>query len=131
MLPPVYAGAPTHGSYWLVAAYTSVARGPEHHAAATLAPGQARRSPGARDRPLADRPPVGWAQPGGAAARRQTMHELGELDHPVFDADNHYYEALDAFTRHLDPTLGARVIQWSEIGRPPLPRHRADGSARR
>ena len=25
------------------------------------------------------------------------------LDSPVFDADNHYYEALDAFTRHLDP----------------------------
>ncbi len=24
-------------------------------------------------------------------------------DSPVFDADNHYYEALDAFTRHLDP----------------------------
>lgn len=40
-------------------------------------------------------------------------HELG---HPVFDGDNHYYEALDAFTRHLDPRLGQRVIQWSEIG---------------
>ncbi len=38
------------------------------------------------------------------------------LDHPVFDADNHYYEAVDAFTRHLDPALGARVIQWCEIG---------------
>jgi predicted TIM-barrel fold metal-dependent hydrolase len=34
----------------------------------------------------------------------------------VFDADNHYYEALDAFTRHLDPKLGPRVIQWAEIG---------------
>ena len=34
---------------------------------------------------------------------------------PVFDADNHYYEALDAFTRHLDPALGPRVIQWVEI----------------
>lgn len=32
-----------------------------------------------------------------------------------FDADNHYYEALDAFTRHLDPKLGPRVIQWAEI----------------
>ena len=29
--------------------------------------------------------------------------------HPVFDGDNHYYEALDAFTRHLDPRLGPRV----------------------
>ncbi len=44
------------------------------------------------------------------------MHAVEELDHPVFDADNHYYEALDAFTRHLDPKLGPRVIQWSEIG---------------
>jgi predicted TIM-barrel fold metal-dependent hydrolase len=44
------------------------------------------------------------------------MDTVGELDHPVFDADNHYYEALDAFTRHLDPKLGPRVIQWSEIG---------------
>ena len=26
-----------------------------------------------------------------------------ELDYDAFDADNHYYEALDAFTRHLDP----------------------------
>lgn len=32
-----------------------------------------------------------------------------------FDADQHYYEALDAFTRHLDPKLGSRVIQWVEI----------------
>jgi predicted TIM-barrel fold metal-dependent hydrolase len=38
------------------------------------------------------------------------------VDSPVFDADNHYYEALDAFTRHLEPTLGPRVIQWVEIG---------------
>ncbi len=43
------------------------------------------------------------------------MQELEGLDHPVFDADNHYYEAIDAFTRHLDPALGSRVIQWSEI----------------
>ena len=43
------------------------------------------------------------------------MPELEELGHPVFDADNHYYEALDAFTRHLDPALGPRVIQWCEI----------------
>ena len=37
------------------------------------------------------------------------------LDVPVFDADNHYYEALDAFTRHLDPALGPRVIEWVEV----------------
>ena len=30
------------------------------------------------------------------------------VDFPVFDADNHYYEPIDAFTRHLErffPTL--------------------------
>ena len=43
------------------------------------------------------------------------MSDAAALGHPVFDADNHYYEALDAFTRHLDPSLGTRVIQWSEI----------------
>ncbi|MEL7209096.1 MAG: amidohydrolase family protein [Actinomycetota bacterium] len=37
------------------------------------------------------------------------------LDYEAFDADNHYYEALDAFTRHLDPKLGPRTIQWCEI----------------
>jgi predicted TIM-barrel fold metal-dependent hydrolase len=36
-------------------------------------------------------------------------------DGPVFDADNHYYEALDAFTRHLDPRLGPRCVQWCDI----------------
>jgi predicted TIM-barrel fold metal-dependent hydrolase len=38
-----------------------------------------------------------------------------DLGHPVHDADNHYYEALDAFTRHLDPALGPRCVQWCEI----------------
>ena len=41
---------------------------------------------------------------------------VAELGYPVFDADNHYYEAVDAFTRHLDPALGPRVVQWAEIG---------------
>src|SRR5579872_4003786 len=35
--------------------------------------------------------------------------------YPAFDADNHYYEAIDAFTRHLDKKLGPRIIQWAEI----------------
>ncbi len=37
------------------------------------------------------------------------------LPYRPFDADNHYYEALDAFTRHLDPRLGPRTVQWAEI----------------
>jgi predicted TIM-barrel fold metal-dependent hydrolase len=32
-----------------------------------------------------------------------------------FDCDNHYYEALDAFTRHLPAGLGPRIVQWAEI----------------
>src|SRR3974390_1671739 len=46
------------------------------------------------------------------APGRVSMHTL---DAQVFDADNHYYEALDAFTRHLDPALGPRVIEWVEV----------------
>jgi predicted TIM-barrel fold metal-dependent hydrolase len=37
-------------------------------------------------------------------------------DYGIIDADNHYYEALDAFTRHLDPRHGDRVIQWCQVG---------------
>jgi hypothetical protein len=34
---------------------------------------------------------------------------------PVFDADNHYYEATDAFTRHLPKGWANRTVQWAEI----------------
>ena len=40
---------------------------------------------------------------------------MSELDYDAFDCDNHYYEALDAFTRHLDPALGPRCVQWCDI----------------
>ncbi|MBM3672988.1 MAG: amidohydrolase [Actinobacteria bacterium] len=40
---------------------------------------------------------------------------MEELPYAAFDADNHYYEALDAFTRHLDPRHGWRCVQWAEI----------------
>lgn len=40
---------------------------------------------------------------------------MSTLGYRPFDADNHYYEALDAFTRHLDPRLGPRTVQWAEI----------------
>ncbi|MCU1456383.1 MAG: hypothetical protein JWL73_475 [Actinomycetia bacterium] len=33
----------------------------------------------------------------------------------VFDADNHYYEALDAFTRHVEPAFRRRCMQWVEL----------------
>ncbi len=40
---------------------------------------------------------------------------MSSLGYEAFDADNHYYEALDAFTRHLDPRQGPRTVQWAEI----------------
>jgi predicted TIM-barrel fold metal-dependent hydrolase len=30
----------------------------------------------------------------------------------LFDADTHYYEALDAFTRYADPTLSHKTVRW-------------------
>jgi predicted TIM-barrel fold metal-dependent hydrolase len=40
---------------------------------------------------------------------------MDDLGHPVWDADNHYYEAVDAFTRHLPAGLGPRTVQWATI----------------
>jgi predicted TIM-barrel fold metal-dependent hydrolase len=33
----------------------------------------------------------------------------------LFDFDSHYYEALDAFTRHVDPALGSRGARFEVI----------------
>ena len=38
-----------------------------------------------------------------------------DLGFAAFDADNHYYEGLDAFTRHVPKAMQARCVQWSEI----------------
>jgi len=40
---------------------------------------------------------------------------MKKIDFDAFDADNHYYEATDAFTRHLPPEH-AKVVQWAEVG---------------
>ena len=40
------------------------------------------------------------------------------IDFDAFDADNHYYEATDAFTRHL-PRSHEKVVQWAEVGGKP------------
>ena len=29
-----------------------------------------------------------------------------------FDCDHHYYEAEDAFIRHMDPAMMQRAMQW-------------------
>ena len=31
------------------------------------------------------------------------------------DADNHYYEALDAFTRHVPAAMQPRCVEWCEM----------------
>ena len=38
-----------------------------------------------------------------------------ELPVKFFDCDNHYYEAVDAFTRHLEPAYRMRAMQWARI----------------
>ena len=38
-----------------------------------------------------------------------------DLDYKPFDADNHYYEAIDAFTRHVPAEMQPRVVQWVEM----------------
>ena len=44
-----------------------------------------------------------------------TADSTTDLGYRPFDADNHYYEALDAFTRHLDPQQATRIFQWATI----------------
>jgi len=39
---------------------------------------------------------------------------MGTVDFDAFDADNHYYEATDAFTRHL-PANRSRLVTWATI----------------
>ena len=40
-----------------------------------------------------------------------------DLGFAPIDADNHYYEPLDAFTRHLDPRFRRRGVQAVSDGR--------------
>ena len=41
---------------------------------------------------------------------------MSELGYKAFDADHHYYEAEDAFTRHIDPKMAKRAMQWGHVG---------------
>jgi len=38
-----------------------------------------------------------------------------EVPFRFFDCDNHYYEAVDAFTRHIEPAYRKRAMQWATI----------------
>jgi predicted TIM-barrel fold metal-dependent hydrolase len=40
---------------------------------------------------------------------------MTDLGFRPFDADNHYYEAEDAFIRHVDPKMRKRCMQWADI----------------
>jgi predicted TIM-barrel fold metal-dependent hydrolase len=40
---------------------------------------------------------------------------MTDLGFKAFDADQHYYEAEDAFTRHLDRSWRRRAMQWAEV----------------
>jgi hypothetical protein len=42
---------------------------------------------------------------------------MAKPDFAMFDADNHYYEATDAFTRHVAKDMQKRCMQWAELGR--------------
>jgi len=40
---------------------------------------------------------------------------MTQLPFKYFDCDNHYYEAVDAFTRHIEPQYRKRAIQWAQL----------------
>lgn len=40
---------------------------------------------------------------------------MAYIDFRAFDADNHYYEARDAFIRHIEPQYAKRAMQWAEV----------------
>ncbi len=40
---------------------------------------------------------------------------MAEVSFQLFDADNHYYEAEDAFIRYVDPKLHKRCMQWATL----------------
>jgi hypothetical protein len=42
---------------------------------------------------------------------------MSNLSYQAIDVDNHYYEPLDAFTRHLDKKFRRRGVQMFSDGR--------------
>ncbi len=40
---------------------------------------------------------------------------MNDLGFDLFDGDNHYYEAEDAFIRHMDRKMQKRCMQWAEV----------------
>lgn len=42
---------------------------------------------------------------------------MSSYEGPIFDADNHYYEAHDAFIRHVPRKMQPRCVQWVTLER--------------
>ncbi len=40
---------------------------------------------------------------------------MEKYDGLLFDADNHYYEAEDAFTRYVPRRMQKRCVEWVEM----------------
>ena len=40
---------------------------------------------------------------------------MAQLGYGAFDADQHYYEAEDAFIRHMPKEMQRRAMQWAEV----------------
>ena len=47
----------------------------------------------------------------GPERTREYARRMARPDFRAFDADNHYYEAEDAFTRHIEPSMAKRCMQ--------------------
>jgi hypothetical protein len=55
------------------------------------------------------------------------MENPGQQIPTVFDADNHYWETGDAFTRHRDPAFAERGVRLVDVDGSGKPRYRFDG----
>ncbi len=40
---------------------------------------------------------------------------MDDVPFKFFDCDTHYYEPMDAFTRHIEPEFRKRAMQWADI----------------
>jgi predicted TIM-barrel fold metal-dependent hydrolase len=50
-----------------------------------------------------------------AARTREGGAAISTYKGEIFDADNHYYEAQDAFTRHVPKRMRSRCVEWIEL----------------
>ena len=50
-----------------------------------------------------------------SASATLTVPKPTQLGFAPFDADNHYYEATDAFTRHIPRNMARRCMQWADV----------------